>query len=96
MKLRLMSNGRDYSVYVPGINPDMFGLSKVLETSGGISLKIATEDVGVFDMDGSEVRIMRSGHIIIKDKDKKSAKLKAAKLISLMSQSLGMDLVLES
>ena len=94
MKLKFVSSRDEHFVHVPGCEMDLFGLSHVFE-SDGLALKLVTSEVGVFDIDGSEVRVLRNGSVVVKDSDKERARRKTMRIISLMSQSLGKDLILE-
>ena len=94
MKLKFVSNDNEHIVYVPNLDVDLFQLSRVFESKGFL-MRIVTPELGVFDLDGSEIHIMKNGHVVIKDTNTENAKEKAMKVITLMSQSLGRDLILE-
>lgn len=94
MKVLFQARGSEFRVGIPSTNMDLFALSDVLEREG-FNIRVVTPEVAVFDCDGSEVSILRKGELVIKDADIKGARSKASRLVVLLSQSLGIDMVLE-
>lgn len=94
VKVQFQAGDSEYSVRIPSSNMDLLALSHVFEREG-LTVKIVTPQTAVFDFDGSEVSILRKGDLIIRDTDGENAKTKAAKLVTLLSQSLGIDMILE-
>jgi ABC-type uncharacterized transport system ATPase subunit len=95
MKVQFEAKGPNYRIRIPSSNIDLLALSHVFEREG-LTVKIVTPKIAVFDLNGSEISILRKGELVIRDTDTKKAKTKAAKLVTLLSQSLGIDFVLDA